>query len=105
MSSSVVRTKPKAAGRTLSDFKAAFDPDVRIPAQIRAGLKSLLAEGPEAWEYEADFLRRCGQGVGNTHISRYRPQFEKHIVVVRIKGKNDKNVWFADVKAATKARG
>lgn len=89
----------------LAAFKAEYDPDIRIPAKIRLALASLLAEGHEAWEYEADFLKRCGQGVGNSNITTYRPQFERHIVEVRVGGKNSKRVWFADVKIATKARG
>lgn len=97
-------TKKAPKGRTLGDFNAEHNPDVRIPEKIRAALKSLLAEGTESWEYELDFLRRVGPGVGNTNIGKYRPLFDKHIVTVRINGKNSKNVWFADVKVATKAR-
>lgn len=100
----MAKAKP-GKSKTLADFKAEYDPDVRIPAKIRAGLASLLAEGREAWEYEQEFLRRCGTGVGNSHITMYRPPFEKHIVEVKQGGKNLKRVWFADVKVAAKARG
>jgi hypothetical protein len=95
----------KKPARTLADFAAEYNPDVRIPAAIKSALASLREEGPEAWEYDMDFVRRCGPGVGNTNMSNYRGQFEKHQVKVRIKGKNEKIVWFADIKVAAKARG
>lgn len=94
----------KVAAKTLNDFRSEFDPDVKIPAKIKAGLAALLAEGREAWEYESDFMRRC-PGIGNGNFAKYRSQFEKHIVVVKQDGKNPKNVWFADAKVAAKARG
>lgn len=94
----------KKPPKTLADFKAAYDPNVRIPAAIRAAIASLLAEGREAWEYDADFIRRCGPGVGNTNMTAYRDTFAKHIVKVREKGKNEKMIWFGDAKVATKAR-
>lgn len=98
--------KLKRTAKTLADFNSEYDPDIRIPSQIRAGLASLLKEGPESWEYEQDFLRRCGKGVGNSNITVYRPLFTKHIVEVKAQaGKNLKRVWFADVKVAAKARG
>ncbi|MDE2104018.1 MAG: hypothetical protein KGL39_42670 [Patescibacteria group bacterium] len=90
--------------RTLDDFRAEFDPSVKIPAAIHKGLESLRAEeGPEAWEYENDFIRRCK--LSNTQMGSYRDGFAKHIVTVRTKGGSDKRVWFADAKVATKARG
>ncbi len=95
----------KKPAKTLADFRAEHDPEVRIPNQIRAALESLRAEGPEAWEYDADFIKRCGDRVGNANIAAFRSQFEKHQVRVRMKGKNDKIVWFADLKVAAKARG
>jgi hypothetical protein len=102
--------KAKTA-KTLDQFRAKYDDTVRVPTQIRAALASLLAEGRDAWEEEgptADgpgFIKRCGDRVGNTHIAKYRDQFAKHLVKVREKGKNDKWVWFADPKVASKARG
>lgn len=96
--------KPQKS-KTLADFKAEYDPDIKIPALIRTGLASLLAEGRESWEYELEFIRRCGTGLGNSNIAKYRPLFEKHIVEVRANSKNLKKVWFADVKVAARARG
>jgi hypothetical protein len=97
--------KKKSPIKNLASFKAEYDPDIRIPALIAAGIKSLLAEGFESWEYEQDFLRRCGPGVGNSNITKYRPLFEKHIVEVKQGRKNPKRIWFADPKVAAKARG
>jgi hypothetical protein len=97
--------KVKAGSKTLADFHAQYNPDVRIPKLISAALTSLLATGVEAWEYEVDFIRRCGAGVGPAMVSTYRDQFAKHIVEVKQGNKNLKRVWFADVKVAAKARG
>lgn len=91
--------------KTLADFKAAYDPNVRIPTQIRAALASLQAEGKEAWEYEMDFIRRCGERVGNVQLTAFREMFADYQVKVREKGKNDKVIWFGDPKVAAKARG
>lgn len=97
-------TKTKPAFTTLAEFQAAHNPDVKIPARIKAGLASLLAEGKESAEYEAEFSKRAG--VSASQIAKYRDQFAKHIVVVREERKSSpKNVWFADVNTATKARG
>ena len=96
--------KQKPTYLTLADFKAANDPDVMIPAKLKAGLASLLAEGKEAAEFESDFAKRAG--VSPNAVGRYRDQFVKHIVVVRPTGSGSaKNVWFADPKIAEKARG
>lgn len=90
--------------KTLADFQAAHDPDVKIPTKMRAGIASLRAEGKEAWEYELDFCKRCD--IGGGVIGKYREQFIEHIVLVR-PGRSGtlKNVWFGDVAVAKKARG
>ena len=97
-------TKQKPTYLSLTDFQAANNPDVRIPAKIREGLAALLAEGKEAAEYETEFCKRAG--ISPTVVGKYRDQFAKHIVVIRPEGKSSvKNVWFADAKVAEKARG
>ena len=94
----------KKTARTLGDFNAEHNPDVKIPAKIKAALAELLSEGREAWEYESEFIARCK--VGSGLIAKYRDQFMKHIVDVKAKdGRNHKNVWFADPKVAARARG
>lgn len=96
-------TKQKPTYTTLADFQAANNPDIKIPAKIRAGLESLLAEGKEAAEYETEFCRRAG--ISPSVVGKYRDQFAKHILSVRPDGRStSKNVWFADAKVAEKAR-
>ncbi len=96
-------TKNKPAFKTLADFQAAHNPDIKVPAKIRAGLESLLKEGKEAAEYEGEFIKRCG--ISTSIFGKYRDQFAKHIIAVRPDGGSLKNVWFADAKVAAKARG
>ena len=89
------------AGKTLADFRAAHDPNVRVPAKIKKALDDMLAEGKETWEYETDLMRRAN--VSTTDLARFRPMFEAHIVETN--GRNSKRVWFASVKVAEEARG
>ena len=99
---SKVLSKPKA--KTLADFKAEFDPDVKIPNKIRDGIASLAKEGPEAWEYEQEFIRRCA--TSTTYFSRYRDQFAEFSVELPSNGKSQKvRAWFGNKKVAAKARG
>lgn len=94
----------KPATRTLADFRAAHDPDVMIPAKIRAALAALEKDGPEEWRYEAEFLSLAK--VGQAQMSAYRDQFAAHIVETpSTHGRSAKRVWFATVKAARAARG
>jgi hypothetical protein len=95
----------KPTFKDLAAFKMEHDPNVKVPIKIKAALASLLAEGKEAAEYELDFIKRCGPGVGATHIAAFREQFAAHIVTVRANGKSEKRVWFGDPKVAAKARG
>ena len=91
----------KGPARTLSEFRAAHDPNVMIPQRIRKALADMLKEHPECWAYEQEFLSRAA--VSNNLISAYRDEFSEYIVETR--GKNPKRVWFADPKIAAKARG
>lgn len=90
--------------KNLIDFKAAFDPDVKIPEKIRSALKSLASEGPEAWEMDRDFVIRCGTNFAM--LSRYRDQFLEYIVEVPgVNTSKKRCVWFGDKRVAAKARG
>lgn len=80
-----MNTKPKHAGRDLQAFRSAHDKSYTIPLKIKAG----LAELGDSWEYETEFQRRIG--VANVDFSRYRDQFEDHVVMVG--GKNPKRIW------------
>lgn len=94
----------KPATRTLADFRAAHDPDVMIPAKIRAALATLEKEGAEEWRYEAEFIALAK--IGQAQMSQYRDQFSSHIVEApSVGGRAPKRVWFATTKAAKAARG
>lgn len=88
--------------KSLKDFQAQFDPAIVIPNKIRAALDGLRKEGPEAWDYEKDFLPRAR--LNASQVQGYREQFADHIVLVRQNGV-EKRIWFADPKVAKKARG
>lgn len=48
------------AKKDVAAFRAQFDKGVIIPGKLRAGLDDLgKKEGIEAWETDADFLRRA----------------------------------------------
>ena len=96
--------KKKPNFTSLSAFQAEFNPDIKNPSKIKAGLAALLKEGKEAAEFETEFCARCG--VASSQIGKYREKFAAHIVVVRPDGRGSlKNVWFADPKVEAKARG
>lgn len=92
-------TKPKSP-KTLADFRAAHDPNVIVPAKIKAALAAMKAEHAESWAYEGDLMKRAE--ISTTNVAMFRDQFASHIVETR--GKNPKRVWFADPKVAEKAR-
>lgn len=89
-------------GKTLAEFKARFDRSVVVPNKIRAALAALAKEGPEAWEYEGDIIKRAG--ISQSDMGLFREEFEKHVVLVRESGRSDRKVWFADAKVAAKVR-
>lgn len=94
----------KTAARTLADFRAAHDPDVMVPARIRAALLELEKVGAEEWRYEAEFLPLAR--VSTTQLAQYRDQFAAHIVeTAGVSGRSPKRIWFATTKAAKSARG
>jgi hypothetical protein len=93
----------KAKPKNLADFKNAFDPDIIVPRKLQAVIDAMLKEGAETWEYETEVVKRSG--VSQTHIARYRGQFDKHIVEVRESGRQARRVWFASIKVAATARG
>lgn len=93
-------SKPKPT-KNLAAFRATHDRNVTVPAKIKSTLEALeKAEGPEAWEYEAEFMKRGT--ISSTDIGQFREQFAAHIV--ETKGKNPKRVWFVSTKTAATAR-
>lgn len=99
---------PAAKGRTLADFRAAHDRAVVIPTKIQTALDKMLKDnGPEHYEYEADFMKLAG--VGQADISKFRDKFSAFIAIAQPVGtsrsKSARNAWFATTKAAKAARG
>ncbi len=88
--------KVKNAGRTKDDFRGAHDKSFIVPKKIREGLEQLGG----AWEYESDFMRRCG--LSTTDFSRYRDPFEEYIV--NTTGKSAKRVWAGTADFAAELR-
>lgn len=93
-----------AKAKTLADFKAAHDPNVIVPAKIKAGLATIEKDGSENWLYEVDFLKLTG--LSTTQLAAYRDAFETHIVVApAAHGKSVKRIYFGNAKVAAKLRG
>lgn len=92
------------ASKTLADFKAAHDPNVIVPAKIKAALQKLEKEGREHWVYELDFLKLSG--VSTTQLAMFRDQFAAYIVEAPAgHGKSVKRCYFGNAKVAAKLRG
>lgn len=97
--------KPAAASaNNLTTLRAKHDPVVVTVAKCEAQLSKLRAQGPEAWQYEKDFLQ--GAGIGMTHVRHVREKYAKYTAVVReIGGKSEgKTVWFHNPKLAATIR-
>jgi hypothetical protein len=91
--------KPKpTAGKDLAAFRAAHDKSFIIPQKIRLGLGAL----GDGWEYEADFIKRCG--VCNADFGAFRDEFAEFFVETRATGKTPKRVWAGTKAFATKLR-
>jgi transposase len=82
-------------GRSLSDFRQAFDKDTIIPAKIKEGLKELGA----SWEYETEFTRRCL--ISQSDVGNYRELFADHVVFIR---RENKRVWAGTKSLAAEMR-
>lgn len=70
-------TPPDAArprGRDIDAFRQNHDRAFIVPKRIRDGLEAL----GDSWEYEAEFVRRCG--VASHEFALYRDQFSDFCV-------------------------
>jgi hypothetical protein len=85
----------KTAGRSLTEFKNVYDKDTIVPAKIKEGLADL----GQSWEYEVEFVKRCGLSFND--IGNYRDQFPDNWLVIRGDGKK---VW-ASVKMIKEMKG
>lgn len=86
------------SGKDIETFRRLHDKNYKIPKQI----KESLAELGDAWEYEMEFIKRCG--VSTTDFAMFRDQFADHWVEARTEGRNAKRVWCGTVKLANKLR-
>lgn len=94
----------KFTPKTVNDFRSLYDPKIVVPTRIKAALDSLAQEGPEQWEYEADFLKRAN--VTPVQLNSYREQFAAHYVEAAAQGRRTGvRAWFGTTKAAKAARG
>ncbi len=85
-------------GKSFEDFQALHDPAYIVPRKIKAGLDSL---GPDAWEYEADFRKRCGINSPNV-FAPYRGEFKEFYI--ELPGKTSVRIWAGSKALATKIR-
>lgn len=79
-----VRAEQKPGGRSLAEFKQAYDKNTIIPQKIKAALKELGS----AWEYESEFIKRAG--INYTDINAFRDMFADHVVVIK---RESKKIW------------
>jgi hypothetical protein len=91
-------TAKKQSGKDIEAFRQLHDKNFKVPQKIKAA----LAELGEAWEYEAEFIKRCG--VSNTDFALFRDDFVAHWLEAKTEGRSAKRVWCGTVKLATKLR-
>lgn len=92
-------SQKNAGGKSLEAFRAAHDKDYIVPSRIKEG----LAELGESWEYEADFIRRCG--LSQIDFAAYRGQFTDFYVDTGGGHKNrGKRAWTGSKAFAAKLR-
>lgn len=88
----------KAVGKDVEAFRELHDKNFKVPKKI----KTALAELGDAWEYEAEFIKRCG--VSNTDFAMFRDDFAAHWLEAKTEGRSSKRVWCGTVKLANKLR-
>lgn len=88
----------KPAKNDLESFRAMHDKSFMIPKKIQEGLAAL---GDDAWEYELDFIKRCG--VSPTDFAAYREQFEDFYVNIGAP-RAPKRAWAGSKALAKKMR-
>lgn len=86
----------KVSGKDLEAFRAMHDKSFIVPKRIQEGLAAL----GDSWEYEAEFIKRCG--VSQTDFAAYRDRFSEFFLETGgTAGARGKRVW-AGTKAFAK---
>jgi hypothetical protein len=87
----------KTTALSLEDLDKQFNPNVIIPARIRAGLAKLGDNAMTAMNFQRE------ANVTTMQLIQFSEQFEKHQVVVRDSGK-PKTLWCGTEAFARKVR-
>lgn len=87
------------SGKSLEAFRAAHDKSFIAPNRIREALAAL----GDSWEYEAEFIRRCG--LSQIDFARVRDQFTDYFVETAGASRSrGKRVWAGTKSFAAKLR-
>jgi hypothetical protein len=90
-----VSADSKRTGRSLSEFRQAYDKDFIVPGRIKAALR-VLAGG---CEYEVAFANLAGVSLAD--LGNYRDQFADHVVTLR----ESRRAWAGTVATAKTMKG
>ena len=84
-------TAAKTCGKSISQFRQAYDKATIVPAKVRAGLAAL---GPVGWEYEVPFAKACG--VSLSDLGTFREGFVDYVVILR----DSRRAWAGSKRTA-----
>lgn len=88
------KAEPKPVGRTIDEFRAAYDKSFIVPQKVKAALEKL----GDGWLREMDFAKLAG--VNPNDLAAFREMFEDHIVALN-GSERGKRAW-AGTKALAK---
>ena len=83
------------SGRSLAEFRQAYDKDYIVPRAIKAALKTLGA----GWEYESAFAKLAGVSLAD--LGNYRTQFVDYVVPL----KDSRRAWAGTPSTAKTMKG
>lgn len=91
--------KTAPAGKDLEAFRSAHDKSYIVPRRIKEALAAL----GESWEYEGEFIKRCG--LSQIDFAMYREQFADFYVDTGGSHRNrGKRAWAGSKAFASKLR-